>query len=148
MANNWAIPRSEVINRAILVTRRGYYDSIQEAADSMVRLHYRGKSPSRALQILRRDLIEAYYDRHGGQSEARERIFEMAKELQAEGWRFIPAHNGRGGFWRHQKFSAEVNCNGGSFSSWEVATERAYNSGSREWVNAARHRTAFDWEVE
>ncbi|MBD3305305.1 hypothetical protein GF348_02950, partial [candidate division KSB3 bacterium] len=108
MSNNWAIPRDEVIDRAILVTRRGYYNNVYEAADSMIRLHYRGKSPSRALSILRRDLIKAYYDRHGGQNEARERIAEMAKELQGEGWRFIPAYDGRGGFWRHNEFSAEV----------------------------------------
>jgi hypothetical protein len=132
--NNWAIPRGEIVDRAIVAVRRGYYDNAHDAAESMVRLHYLGKSPQHAEGILRRDLVQIYYERHGGQNERRERISRMGRELQAEGWRFIPGHDGRGGFWRHHASRSEVNNNGGCFSSWEAATERAYSSATRQWL--------------
>jgi len=134
MATNWSRPRDYIIDTAILALRRGYYLTVAEAAQRKTDLNYRGTSPSHACALLERDLMRAYYDRHGGQSERAEKISAMAQQLRDEGWEYIPDRRGdaRGGLWYHSGDGVTINQNGGSFGSFEAATVTAYESHTRE----------------
>jgi hypothetical protein len=133
MSSNWAIPRQRVINTALVAIRRGYGD-VSQIAEEMTRFHYRGLSPAHAEAILRRDLYQRFYEEHAGRTEAQERVARMARTLKEEGWTFVPNFDQPGGFWRHTGSGLEVNNGGGTFSSWAIATERTFNSASRDWL--------------
>lgn len=133
--SNWAEPRSQILDVAIIGLRRGYYLTVAEAAERLTLHNYRGLSPAIAEALLRRDLTREYYQRHGGQSERTEQILTMAADLHAEGWSYIQSHRDSAqGFWRHRS-GADVNQNGGAFSSFGEATVKTYNSQSRELIN-------------
>ena len=135
MTTNWTKPRREIIDIAIMALRRGYYTSIDEAAERLTRYNYRGESRPIARALLYRDVSHVYYERHGGQTEHQEAIIAMATTLHAEGWRYIQDHRDSWrGFWKHQS-GVDVNLCGGSFPSFAEATERTFNSETRKLIH-------------
>lgn len=134
MTNNWDIPREEVVEIVIALLRRGY--DIIYVVDYVTQEHYRGKSKAIARGILIRDALAAFYDRHGGLTEARERkheqLSQMAETLRAEGWKLL-SHAG-GWLWRHTEAHVDVNNSGGLWKSFAEATERTFNSQTRQWL--------------
>jgi len=137
MTRNWARPRNRVIETTLIALRRGYYLTVAEAAESVTRFDYQGKSPAIARALLQRDLAREYYAQYGGQSERTEEIAAMAAQLRAEGWRYIIGHrrDETGGLWRHDESGVTVNQNGGSFATFTEATVETYQSQTRQLIN-------------
>jgi hypothetical protein len=138
MANWEEKPRSEWLEIAVDIALRGW--GAEGVAEEMVRQHYRGKSPERALALFLADINELLAQRQADpavQQQAKQwaETKRMGNELYDEGWKPVPVP-GRAGewFWRHEETGVTVNLLGGGFPSYTKATEVAYNSQVRQWV--------------
>lgn len=141
---NWKIPREDVISVAVTaVTKWGY--GLDGVVESMVRDHYQGVSPGLAAVKLRPEVETgvAAVIRQKYEEEAAA-LRQMEQELEAEGWRFIWAASGCGGFWMHAS-GWNVNRMGGCFSSKAQATRVTYASATRQ-LKVVRHWNTLEEE--
>lgn len=76
MTDNWSRPRNRVIENTLIALRRGYYLTVAEAAESVTRFDYQGKSPAIARALLQRDLAREYYAQVAPRRERRHRQSE------------------------------------------------------------------------
>jgi len=131
--SNWKIPRSTILEMAILAYRRGWYATLDQSVRYMTRFHYRGKSPAIARGILYVAAMDRFYHEHGGRTEEQQRIHDMARELRSEGWRLIDNENGY--LWRHDPTGLMPSYGGGIFSRFADATSFVFDSETRSMLN-------------
>ena len=130
--SNWAKPRNELIEVAVIIALRG--GTTDEAlADSFTRWHFNGAAPAIARARFAKDLIARVgrirYERSCTQMGE---VSRKAAELEAEGWRYLTVPGRSEGFWYHDRLGS-VNQLGGGFESFTRATEAAYNSAVRRY---------------
>lgn len=133
--DNWYPDRQTVISVAVsAVLDYGY--PVETIADHMAQSNYRGQNELIAAGRIRREINQAI-----GAGIAQRRIDErrkykrMADELIAEGWHWVGDPNPNyAGLWVHDASGASVNVLGGTFRSYEDATETVHQSHTRQWV--------------
>ena len=128
----WKVDRKTLLNVATdMVLNRNY--QAEHLSNSMADWHYRGKSKPRAAAIFYRDLKKLWGQlRYKQLTQQIAKVNQMADELKAEGWRFLPSADGNsGGCWYHDQ-AGSVNSQGAGFPSFEAATIATYNSAVRQ----------------
>ncbi|MBE2200437.1 MAG: hypothetical protein IAE79_17615 [Anaerolinea sp.] len=141
--NNWIKPRKELIPIAVMLVQRGAYGGLELVCSNLVRDNYTGSRPKTVTKNLMRDAVTAGALRPASRRDDVPGPYQMARELEAEGWKYLEEDGGeRGGFWFHEETWSSVNNLGGYFSTFGEATRRAHGSAVREMVRKemeARH---------
>jgi len=129
---NWKQGRDKAIAMGVELCERGY--DAHYVVDTVLRVHYVGRSPAHAKGRMLRDIeLGVLKLRDAERAAAWKDLQAMASDLEAEGWRWVQsATQGRAGFWRH--ITGDVNLNGGAFETYEEATRETYQSATRAWI--------------
>lgn len=134
MKTKWTKPVDEIVQMATgWVMDRGYSfhdDMGQQLAEQF----YAGVDRQRAGRKLQGLLATAVAQAIGDQRKKQHDEYkEMADQLRAEGWQYLPDPTGiHAGLWLHTESYTSVNRMGGFFRSWEDATHVTFHSETRQ----------------